>query len=40
MMRRRAVITANIVMPIDSTVLVGHLFTKGAMRMAPTHWAA
>jgi hypothetical protein len=35
-----AVINENIMIAAVKTVLVGHLFTSGAMRMAPTHWAA
>lgn len=27
----------NIIIAADRTVLVGHFFTSGAMRIAPTH---
>ena len=35
--RRIAAVNENIIIAADKTVLVGHLFTSGAMRIAPTH---
>jgi len=37
MIRRMVVIKQKAKTAVDRTVLVGHLRTKGAMRMAPMH---